>query len=74
MHSEDKVIAASIAIRNIIDSSDRYYFEVCGSCIIEFCSAFSMSDEEIWQALQIASGNSREGDDFLDEMISRIKA
>lgn len=55
MHSKDKVIAASIAIRNIINSSDRYYFEVCGSCIIEFCSAFSMSDEEICQAMEIAS-------------------
>ena len=74
MHSKDKVIAASIAIRNIIDSSDQYYFEFCGSCIVEFCSAFSMDDDEICQALKNASGNSREGDDFLDEMISRIKA
>lgn len=67
------VIPASEAIKNILmicrQESD---FEIAEHAIIELLSAFEMTDEEIIEALNLASGNSIMEDECIDRMISNI--
>ena len=70
---KDLVISASRAISRIFAQSHQSDFEVCGNCIIELCSEFGLDDNELIEALELSGGTSVEEDDFIDEMINRIK-
>lgn len=67
------VIPASEAIKNTLmvcrEGSD---FEIAEHAIIELLSAFEMTDEEIAEALNLASGNSAIEDECIDRMISNL--
>lgn len=68
-------INPSEAIRNsLMMCCDRRELEVAANCIIEMCSAFGMTDDEIVQACNDASGNSSMEDDMIDDIIQRIRA
>ncbi|MGL4354128.1 MAG: hypothetical protein ACRCVV_14810 [Shewanella sp.] len=65
---------AAEAIRNsLVICQDARELEIASNAIIEFCSAFEMDDKEIISALNIASGNSSQEDECIDEIIRRIK-
>ena len=46
---------------------------VAGHAIIEFCTAFGMTDSEIVTALSRSGGNSAMEDEFIDSMIFAIE-
>ena len=70
---DDKITRAATAIRNsFADCPDWETLDYVGGAVIEFCTAFEMTDEEIIEALTQASGNSDLEDEFIDRMIARI--
>lgn len=62
--------AVSNCINQCFNLSDM---EIAGHCVVEMLTAFGFDDDAIIDALQVASGQSKEADDFIDEMIARIK-
>lgn len=69
----DKVTKAAAAIRNsFVDCPDWETLDYVGSAVIEFCTAFEMTDDEIIEALTQASGCSALEDEFIDHMIAGI--
>ena len=44
-----------------------------GDHIIEFLTAFNFTDDEIIDALKASDGMDAEADDYIDEMIARIR-
>lgn len=71
----NKVTKAAAAIRNsFVDCPDWETLDYVGSAVIEFCTAFEMTDEEIVDALQLAGGNSALEDEFIDHMVERLQA
>jgi hypothetical protein len=62
------------AISSSIEFCDsREEYESVGNCVIEMLASLGFGDDAIIDALQVASGQSKEADDFIDEMIARIK-
>ena len=47
--------------------------ETAGNCVIEMLSAIGMDDEEIIDVLRYAQGMWIVTDDYIDEMIERIR-
>jgi len=65
---------ASDAIKNtLVMCRDSSEFTIAKQAIIEFCTAFEMTDEEIIEALILASGNSAEEDYEIDSIIESLK-
>lgn len=62
------------AVSNCINTcADWPDMEIAGHCVVEMLTAFGFDDDAIIDALQVASGQSKDADDFIDEMIARIK-
>lgn len=61
------------AVSNCINTCAEHDMEIAGNCVVEMLTAFGFDDDAIIDALQVASGQSKEADDFIDEMIARIK-
>lgn len=62
------------AIANtLVICRDKEELHVAGHAIIEFCTAFGMTDREIITALSRSGGNSAMEDDFIDSMIFAIE-
>ena len=62
------------AVSNCINTcADSHDMEIASHCVVEMLTAFGFDDDAIIDALQVASGQSKEADDFIDEMIARIK-
>lgn len=62
------------AIANaLVVCRDKEELHVAGHAIIEFCTAFGMTDSEIVTALSRAGGNSAMEDEFIDSMIFAIE-
>lgn len=67
------VIPASKAIAStLMMCREKSDFEIAEHAIIELLSAFEMTDEEIIEALNLASGNSAIEDECIDRMISNL--
>ena len=64
---------ASYAIKNtLMLCRDEGDFDIAKHAIIEFCSAFELTDDEIIQALTDASGNSSMEDEAIDCLIASL--
>ena len=69
----NKITRAATAIRNsFADCPDWETLDYVGGAVIEFCTAFEMTDEEITKALIDAGGCSALEDEFIDHMIKRL--
>lgn len=70
----ESINSAIEAIANtLVICRDKEELHVAGHAIIEFCTAFGMTDSEIVTALSRAGGNSAMEDEFIDSMIFAIE-